>query len=169
MKKISGRLYRLRGGRAVLMSVPMTKSFHRGTFTTGCFLFLVLAWVLQIHAQAGGDIALEWRFKMQRDAKDVPATSVSLRVNNDMQFVIEPKAIAAFHVLARKDFAAHGVPEHALTACAGWWAGGGEEYYALFDAHRKQVLVFHRSVDEGAAASHFKVVRRLPTTVTKVR
>ena len=84
-----------------------------------------------------------------------------------MEFVIEPKARAAFHVLQPKDFETSGVPKRALTACSGWFAGGGEDYYATYDG--KRVLVYHRSLDELQKIERYKLIRRLPVTVRIVR
>jgi len=145
----------------------MAKEFLRRIITPGCIIFLALVCVLQTASCADVAPLLEWRFKTKHDANDVPTTTVSLRVNNNMEFIIEPKAIASFRVLEPKDFEAHDVPKKALTACAGWFAGGGEEYYAAYD-HRR-VLIYHRTLDEGLKTQHFKLLKHLPITVPKTR
>jgi len=124
-----------------------------------------------LQTASGADVAplLEWRFKMTttHDGNYTPTTTVFLRINNNMEFVIEPKARAAFHVLQPKDFETSGVPKRALTACSGWFAGGGEDYYATYDG--KRVLVYHRSLDELQKIERYKLIRRLPVTVRIVR
>ena len=147
----------------------MTITFSRRPATVGGLLFLTLMLVLPSAAYADAVPLLEWRFKTKHDASNVPATTVSLRVNNNMEFVIEPMARAAFHVVEPRDFEAHDVPNSALAACSGWWAGAGDEYYAAFDHRHNKALVYHRTLDEGATTERYKLLRRLPVTVRITR
>ncbi len=82
-----------------------------------------------------------------------------------MEFVIEPNAHAAFHVVEPKNYDARDIPKKALAACSGWFAGGGEEYYATYDG--KRLLIFHRSLDERQKIERFKLLKHLPVTVPK--
>ncbi len=89
--------------------------------------------------------ALSWSFAMHRDRYDNPHGNVYLLVSG-LRVLVLRNADADFHVLPREEYAIHDVPRAAVTACAGWWAGGGEDLYVV--RRQGRLIVYNRGVDE---------------------
>jgi len=119
---------------------------HRPSFWV--LLGLLLASAIQ-PAFAQARPALSWSFAMHRDRYDNPHGNVYLLVSGRRVLVLR-NADVYFHVLPRDEYASHDVPRIALTACAGWWAGGGEELYVV--RRHGRLEVYNRGLDEDNSA-----------------
>lgn len=74
--------------------------------------------------------------------------------------------------LTRSEYLAHDVPDDAISAAAGWFAGGGEEFYASLE--RETLVVYHRLVEEpGSEHPRYRRITRIlfppPPNHTKQR
>ena len=107
-------------------------------------------------AQAQTRPALSWSFAMRRDRYDNPHGNVYLLVSGRRVLVLR-NADTYFRVLRREDYAAHDVPRAALTACAGWWTGGGEDLYVI--RRHGRLDVYNRGIDEGASTPSYRRIQ----------
>jgi len=117
--------------------------------------------MLLIQQRAMCDVELpkvDWRFDVTQNSPDLPSSTVWLVVNGH-SILIKSKVIASFHVLDRKDYSAHGIPKNALSACSGWWAGAGSEYYLVFMTGR--LALYCRELDETMDIPRFKLARSI--------
>lgn len=65
------------------------------------------------------------------------------------------------HTLPRSEYLAHDVPDDAISAAAGWFAGGGEEFYARLQG--ETLVVYHRLVEEtGPEHPRYRRIARIP-------
>ncbi len=101
---------------------------------------------------------LAWVFDTHPDKELVPRGKVFLKVGSK-RIVIEPKAQAEFRILSRADYKEYKVPASALTACSGWFAGGGEDLYVV--RHGNSLWVYRRWTDEQAPEFPYKRIRTI--------
>jgi hypothetical protein len=101
------------------------------------------------HSQAG----VSWLFNIRNDKDGNPQGKVFLLVGG-RKVLILPDAAAQYSVLDRTDYKSHDVPDTAVTACTGWWAGQGEDMYVL--RRKRQLVVFIRYLDEGVSVPAYK-------------
>lgn len=128
-------------------------SRHRRFFLTLTCLLLAST-MLSKFAQARP--ALSWSFNMRRDRYDNPHGNVYLLISGRRVLVLR-NADTYLRVLRREDYAAHDVPRAALTACAGWWAGGGEYLYVI--RRHGRLDIYDRGLDEGAPTPAYRRIR----------
>ena len=127
---------------------------------------MVKLWALPLLVPAGAVYAaptpptpvLAWVFDTHPDKELVPRGKVFLKVGSK-RIVIEPKAQAEFRTLSRADYKEYKVPASALTACSGWFAGGGEDMYVV--AYKKSLRVYRRWTDEQAPEFHYTLIRTI--------
>ena len=110
-------------------------------------------------AAPGQTPPLAWVFQMRRDSQGSPHTAVLLRVGGRLVPVLRDAA-DEFRTLARAGYKEKGVPAPALTACAGWWAGQGDDLYVIRRAH--SLIVFRREEDEQVPALPWKRLQIIP-------
>jgi hypothetical protein len=80
-------------------------------------------------------------------------------------FILLRQGSSGCRTLRRLEYRAHEVPEHAISAAAGWFAGGGEEFYAVLQ--RQTLVVYHRFVEEtGFEHPRYSVIARIPLPAT---
>ncbi len=125
-----------------------------------CLLILVLSESAAIAAPASSPRApaLSWVFDTHQDKEFVPHSKVYLRVGTK-RVLIEPNAEFEFNTVSRKEFKDQKVPALALTACWGWFAGGGEVLYVV--QHKKALRVYRRWEDEQAPDFPYKRIRTI--------
>jgi hypothetical protein len=109
---------------------------------------------------AGAKGEVTWLFDAHEDGEGIPHTKVSLVVGDRRVFLEE--VVAKFVVLERQDYKSHGVPDAALTACSGWWAGAGEDFYVV--RRRRSLVVYSRTLDEQAPAGAYKRLKVIPSS-----
>ena len=85
-------------------------------------------------------------------------TKIYLLVNGRRVFLL--RAGSQFSVLDRQDYESHAVPSTAITACAGWWAGQGQDLYVI--RRQRQLVVFIRYLDEQAPIGAYKRLKVIP-------
>ena len=67
-------------------------------------------------------------------------------------FVMLRYGTSGCHILDPSEYRLHDVPDYAISAAAGWFAGGGEEFSAV--VYGTTLVVYHRLVEEtGPVAS----------------
>lgn len=101
--------------------------------------------------QARAQAAISWQFETRRMKYDVPDTKVYLVVGRRRIFLL--RAPSQFSVLDRQNYSGHAVPAAAITACAGWWAGQGQDLYVI--RSKKRLIVFARNLDEQAPVERY--------------
>lgn len=128
-----------------------------------CLLLLVLSGSAAIAAPAPlpRAPALTWVFDTHEDKSLYPHSKVYLKVGTQ-RVRIEPNAQFGFRTLSRADYRYHNVPASALTACWGWYAGGGEVLYVV--QRKKTLRVYRRWEDEQAPDFPYKRIRSIPLT-----
>ncbi len=102
--------------------------------------------------------ALAWVFDIHPDKQLVPQGKVFLKVGT-RRVLIEPKAQFGFSTLRRAEYKDYKVPAAALTACAGWFAGAGEDLYVV--SRGNTLRVYRRWSDEQAPAMPWKLIRTI--------
>lgn len=128
------------------------------------FLLAALGAAPRAPARGGGQKAagakgeVTWLFDAREDGDGIPHTKVSLAVGDRRVFLEE--AAAKFVVLERRDYKSHGVPAAALTACSGWWAGAGEDFYVV--RRRGSLVVYSRTLDEQTRIPPYRRLKVIP-------
>jgi hypothetical protein len=61
--------------------------------------------------------------------------------------------------LLRTEYTTHNIPNTAIDACGGWWAGAGDYFYMI--EKKQRLLVYHGWLDEGQedGSYHWKKVK----------
>lgn len=90
------------------------------------------------------DVALLCKFEGE-DEYGIPRNTVFLVTGNEKQTV--GKCLACSEI-TKKEYDAYNIPQNALSACGGWWAGGGDYFYVVVDENGK-VDVYQGWQDEG--------------------
>lgn len=69
--------------------------------------------------------------------------------------------ILACSIIPKNNFDQYQIPSNAIGACGGWWAGGGDYFYAIEKDNRLQI--FAGWLDEGQEDNsyHWKKVKEL--------
>lgn len=88
---------------------------------------------------------ITWEFTSKDDADGTPTTKVSVLING-VKFEIISE-IGSFYEIPPSDFKSNKIPNSALTACQGWWAGAGCQLW-IVDAG-KSYNVIRRDIEEG--------------------
>lgn len=97
-------------------------------------------------------LAVRFEFQTRGGADgNAPHSRVFLNVNGKRTLVFSSDE--AFHAVSRAEFIAQQVPpelkvpREALAACAGWWAGAGDNLYVVRRGARLDV--YRQELDEG--------------------
>jgi hypothetical protein len=91
------------------------------------------------------NILLKWEFKTLGTGKyDEPVTQVYL-IANGKKHVVQ-KIEFGFSEITKESYSDHHIPAEALTACRGWWAGAGIDYWVTRD--NNELNVFSREIGE---------------------
>ena len=112
-----------------------------------------------VREASSGQATVSWLFDIRNDKYGNPRGKVFLLVGS-RKVLILPKAAAQYRVLERTEYESRDVPATAITACTGWWAGQGEDMYVT--RRKKQLVVFHRFLDEGASIPAYKRLKVIP-------
>jgi hypothetical protein len=80
-----------------------------------------------------------WVFDLKEGDDAIPRGKVFLEVNGKRTLILDD-AIGNFAVTERGTYGTHQVPETALTACSGSWAGTKERLYAVRKGAKVQVF-----------------------------
>ncbi|MCX7878104.1 MAG: hypothetical protein N2510_05605 [Ignavibacteria bacterium] len=98
-----------------------------------------------VHKSDTGKIDLKWDFEVLKEGEyGEPVTRLSIYVNGK-KHIIKEEVKFGFAELPESEIKSLGF-EDALTACRGWWAGGGEEYW-IVRGHNELVIMM-RELDE---------------------
>ena len=117
------------------------------------------------HAAEAAPVAAEkdqkvtWVFDIKEDKEATPRGKVSLSVNGK-QTVILAEAVGNYAVIESATYKDKKIPAKALTACGGWWAGSGEDFYVL--GEKGKLTVYQRTVDEQGGNGKYKLVKTIP-------
>ena len=77
------------------------------------------------------------------------------------RFVLFRDAASGCRTLRSSEHPAHDVPDDAISAAAGWFAGYGEEFYAVLQD--RTLLVYHRLLEEtGPLHPPYRLIARIP-------
>lgn len=77
---------------------------------------------------------------------DTPITMVYLVVNGVKHEI--QKIEFSFSELTRESFADYYIPKEALTACSGWWAGAGIDYWVTLKEEEGKLIITSREKGE---------------------
>lgn len=88
-------------------------------------------------------VELIWNYLGKTDF-DAPQNEIVLKVDGKEQKI---DTILACDVIAAADYQRHEIPATAVSACGGWWAGGGDYFYAIIE--NNQAVVYQGWQDEG--------------------
>ena len=110
------------------------------------FIGLAVAMLpLVAHSQPRDSVPYQWSIKVTRDKQGIPTSAVSIVVNKHSHFVAKVEG-NEMKPMDRALFDGWDVPKSSVTACFGWYAGGGDIYYALRRPHL--LRIYHRAIDE---------------------
>jgi hypothetical protein len=79
------------------------------------------------------------------DEYDVPHSDVFIEFGDHKEKV---SSCLACQTITEEDFSKYDIPKDALSACGGWWAGGGDYFYVIRNA-RNTIEVYAGWQDEG--------------------
>lgn len=102
---------------------------------------------------------VEFQCRVLRSTDDPsPAAIVMVKVNGQLRPL---DTISVCDRIDREAYAQYQIPAEAVAAVGGWWAGGGDYFYALPQGN--QVAIFHGWQDEGQEDEgfHYQEVAKL--------
>jgi len=79
------------------------------------------------------------------DEWDVPHSEVLVKIGDKLEKVAE---CLACQTITQEDYSDYDVPKNAISACGGWWAGGGDYFYAIRNSDN-EIEVYAGWQDEG--------------------
>jgi hypothetical protein len=95
---------------------------------------------------SSSDLKVAWVFdKSVWGENEETYTSISLIVDGKT-YKIASNVMGSFSIPDKDTWPDMKVPQNAITACMGWWAGAGDYYYAVLE--NGTLIVMHASVDE---------------------
>lgn len=111
-------------------------------------------------------IILQWFFKeVGKTEFYVPVTEVYLVVGGSEQNLIV-KENMVFSETPRELYSEYQIPGDAITACRGWWAGGGNDYWVV--PENGELKVYTRWIEEGSGPDSPAEVGK-PELITKIK
>lgn len=93
-----------------------------------------------------------------------PLVEISLKVNGTSQIL---DSVAACSVLDPSAYPNHEMPEEALTACGGWFAGGGDYFYAIEEAGEIVVMVGWQDEMQDDDGYHYEEFKKVSVPASK--
>ena len=100
-----------------------------------------------------------WQFDTSGDKDLAPRTNVFLRVGSRRVLILRG-AGEQFQRVGRQEYKDHKVPAEAIAACAGWFAGQGDDLYVI--RRPRKLIVFDRELDEEEAIPPCKQIKMIP-------
>jgi hypothetical protein len=92
------------------------------------------------------DVDVKWDFQSAgEDQYGNPSTIISLDVNGKKYEIA--KELGNYNEITSDNFKDYKIPENALAACGGWWAGAGVDYWVIKKGNN--LNVFMREISEG--------------------
>jgi len=88
---------------------------------------------------------IHWSITVTRDKQGVPNSVVYLVVHTHKHLVTKVTG-NEIKPMDRELYVGWHIPSKAVTACSGWFAGGGDFYYVLKTSDR--LRIYHRAIDE---------------------
>ena len=96
---------------------------------------------------------------MRRNTLGDPVTDVFLQIGGRKVLVLG-HAQDEFQVSPQANYKERGIPALALTACAGWWGGAGDDLYVI--RRGRSLVVFRREEDEQVPPLPWKRLKVIP-------
>jgi hypothetical protein len=111
-------------------------------------------------AKARNEPTIAWQFDIHDDNAGQPRGNVLIVVDGKITMIA--KSIdEQFTICSRSDYGSHKIPPAAITACTGWWAGAGDDFYVV--GHGQRLRVYHRGTDEqGPVNPPYELVKSIP-------
>lgn len=131
------------------------------TPTLYAVMLLVVGGCAAPHVQKSRSVPLvRWECHGRLDERSSDVVGwIGLRVGNRVIHLVKhPRSGCA--PVDRSRYDSYDVPRDALTAAAGWYAGGGEQFYVVLRG--SSLVVYHRTEDEGVDIPPYTVLRRIP-------
>lgn len=99
------------------------------------------------------------------DTHDLPLAAVIVKAFGD-SYVID--TVSVCQILKPEEYAQYGIPDTAISAAGGWWAGAGD-YFFLTMTRDGDVLAYQGWQDEGQEDDdfHYRPVIRIKPILTK--
>ncbi len=90
--------------------------------------------------------------------EDAPLTIVQFSANGKSWHI---DSVSQSKVFEKAEFAQHQIPETALAACGGWWAGAGDYFYAIREGDSLKIYQGWQAEEQTDEGFHYEVVRAL--------
>lgn len=108
---------------------------------------------------------LDVKFKIKdagMDNNETPSSKIYLSISGKEIYIASIQVAAA--IIEKSDFPYYDIPKNALSACGGWWAGGGDYFYTV--QSKSGITVYQGWLDEGGAeqtdlGSHWKKLKEI--------
>ncbi|HLP53895.1 MAG TPA: hypothetical protein VK151_02660 [Fluviicola sp.] len=94
---------------------------------------------------------------LNEDEYGGPHHQVILTVDGKKEII---DTVMACDKISAATYSQYDIPKGALSACGGWWAGGGDYFYAIWEDNK--VVVYQGWQDEGQTDTgfHWKAMKR---------
>jgi len=115
--------------------------------------FLIALFIISACANINKvDLKLSWAFESYEDAEFITRTKIYLIQNENKNFIAE--AEGNFSEVSRNLYAQELIPDDAIIACSGFWAGLQKTFYVVLK--NKQLEIYEGQFDsEGDAPRTF--------------
>lgn len=134
-----------------------------------CALLFILVFACQPQTEEPGNskatqeviakpsnISAEFYCRPLTTNEDMPQFEVSLYLNSS-RYIID--TILSCNLYTASDYAKYDIPKEAISACGGWWAGGGDYFYAVVQEDVCTVMQGWQDEEQEDEGFHYERLR----------
>ncbi|MBI1305148.1 MAG: hypothetical protein GC181_00885 [Bacteroidetes bacterium] len=89
-------------------------------------------------------------------SEEIPVTMVQISMD---EFLYTIDTVAEASVIQKAQFADHQIPDTAIAACGGWYAGSGDYFYAIKSGNEISVYQGWQDEEQEDAGYHYERTR----------
>lgn len=95
----------------------------------------------------------------KNESDENPTSTIELSANGTISPVMKISGYA--ELIAKADYKSKEIPENALAACGGWWAGAGDYFYVVMSDNK--LVIYQGWQDEGQTDEgyHWKKMKEI--------
>jgi len=110
-------------------------------------------------ATSNVQVDLKWEFLTEEDDEGTPKTKITLLINGNKN-LLTSEAEGGFEEIAKNNYSQENIPETALIACKGFWAGLLHVVYV--EQQGNTLVVKQGFLDEGVEEMAFEELKKIP-------